>query len=74
MPLQPTSMAGRAFLEARTLHIEDVESVIDTEYPAARAAFDRVRHRSVLVVPMVLEGKGNRHDQPLPAGSQAIHS
>jgi GAF domain-containing protein/CheY-like chemotaxis protein len=56
MPIRRTSVAGRAFLDAQTVHVEDLAEVVDTEFPDARPAFERLKHRSVLVVPMLREG------------------
>ena len=56
MPIRRTSVAGRAFIEGRTIHVEEIEALIDTEYPDARDNFGRLEHHSVLVVPLLHDG------------------
>jgi len=48
---------GRAVLERRPLHIEDVVPLLDTEYPGARDEQRRLGFRAVLVVPLLSEGR-----------------
>src|SRR4029079_3865228 len=46
--LRRTSVVGRAFLERRTLHIEDVVPLIDTEFPDVRELQAKNGFRTVL--------------------------
>jgi signal transduction histidine kinase/putative methionine-R-sulfoxide reductase with GAF domain len=57
LPLRPTSVGGRAFVERRCVHVEDVVPLIDTEYPDIRALQARYGFRTVLAVPMLREGE-----------------
>jgi transcriptional regulator with GAF, ATPase, and Fis domain len=54
----PVSVAGRAICERRTIHIEDLEALPETEYPETRARIRRAqaRSRTNLVVPLLREG------------------
>ena len=69
--LRPTSVVGRAFLEGRTIHIDDVVPLMDTEYPDVRELQARNGFRTVLAVPMIRDGRVDRRDrlaaQPGPA-------
>jgi signal transduction histidine kinase len=56
LPLKATSVVGQAFVEARTVHIDDVAPLIDKQYPDARASQERHGFRTVLAVPMLREG------------------
>jgi GAF domain-containing protein/CheY-like chemotaxis protein len=57
LPLRRTSVGGRAFLERRLLHVEDIVPLIDTEYPDVRDLQARHGFRTVLVVPMLRDGQ-----------------
>ncbi|HEY2560136.1 MAG TPA: GAF domain-containing protein [Caldimonas sp.] len=57
LPIRSTSVAGRAFLERRVLHIEDVVPLLETEYPDVRELQERGGFRTVLVVPLIREGQ-----------------
>jgi signal transduction histidine kinase len=56
-PVRATSVGGRAFLERRCVHVEDVVPLLDTEYPDSRELQARNGYRTVLVVPMLREGE-----------------
>jgi signal transduction histidine kinase len=56
-PVRATSVGGRAFLERRCVHVEDVVPLLDTEYPDSRELQSRNGYRTVLVVPMLREGQ-----------------
>jgi signal transduction histidine kinase len=47
---------GRAFVERRTVHVEDVAQLLDSRYPDSREGQSRHGFRTVLAAPMVLEG------------------
>ena len=57
LPLRRTSVAGRAALERRCLHVDDVVPLIDSEYPDIRELQTRYGFRSVLNVPLLREGE-----------------
>jgi len=52
--LTPYWVAGRAVLEARTIHVPDL--LQSEEYPEGREMALRYGHRATLVVPLLLEG------------------
>ncbi len=56
LPLSTASIGGRAFMERRSVHVEDVIPLIDTEYPGVRELQARYHFRTVLAVPMLREG------------------
>jgi hypothetical protein len=56
MPIERSTVAGRAFIDARSIHVEDIEPLLDTEYPGAREPFERLGHHTVLAVPMLRDG------------------
>ena len=56
LPMRRTSVVGRAFLDRRLIHIEDIVPLLETEYPDVRELQSRHGFRTVLVVPMIREG------------------
>ena len=56
LPLTRRSVVGRAFVDRRTVHVEDVAPLIDSEYPDSRAIQALHGFRTVLAVPMLREG------------------
>lgn len=56
MPQSRESVVGRAFVERRTVHVDDVSQLLDSRYPASRPGQSRLGFRTVLAVPMVREG------------------
>ncbi len=56
LPLNGESVVGRAFVERRTVHVEDVALLLNSNYPESREAQTRQGFRTVLAVPMVREG------------------
>jgi GAF domain-containing protein len=54
----PASVAGRAVCERRTLHIDDLDALPETEYSETRARIRRAHSRAgtTLVVPLLREG------------------
>jgi GAF domain-containing protein/CheY-like chemotaxis protein len=56
LPIRATSVVGRAFLERRLVHVEDVSPLIETEFPDARGLQVRSGIRTMLGVPMIREG------------------
>jgi GAF domain-containing protein/CheY-like chemotaxis protein len=57
LPIRPTSVAGRAFLDRRVLHVEDVVPLLETDYPDIRELQERAGFRTVLAVPLIREGE-----------------
>jgi GAF domain-containing protein len=56
LPVRATSIGGRAVLEGRSIHVEDVLPLLESEYPDVRELQVRHGFRSVLAVPMMREG------------------
>ena len=57
LALSRDSIGGRSALEQRTIHVEDVLAVIDTQYPGIRPLQERYGFRTVLNVPLLREGE-----------------
>jgi GAF domain-containing protein/CheY-like chemotaxis protein len=57
LPLVPGLVTGRAVLERRTIHIEDMLQLSETEYPESVALQKRLGHRTALASPLLREGK-----------------
>jgi GAF domain-containing protein len=55
--LSPRTMSGRAFLERRSMHVPDVASATETEFPESRAAFEVTGVQSQLSSPLLREGQ-----------------
>ena len=56
IPLKRTSITGRTVLDRATIHHSDVVSLLDIEYPDARANALRMGFRAMLSVPLMREG------------------
>ena len=56
LPMRGTSVVGRAFVERRTVHIEDVATLVESEYPDSFALQRRHGGHTILAVPMLREG------------------
>jgi len=56
VPFDRTSITGRAAVDRKTIHVEDVVPIIDTEFPGARQNMLRLGCRTVLAVPLIREG------------------
>lgn len=56
LPQTRGSVVGRAFVERRTVHVDDVSKLVHSEYPESRDPQSRHQFRTVLGVPMVREG------------------
>jgi signal transduction histidine kinase len=52
LPLKPTSVVGQAYLEARTLHIEDIAPLVASQYGDSGPSQSRHGFHTVLAVPM----------------------
>jgi signal transduction histidine kinase len=55
VPVSRTYITGRAVLDRRTVHVEDVLAVMDLEFPDARENQGRVGFRTFAAVPMIQE-------------------
>jgi GAF domain-containing protein/CheY-like chemotaxis protein/tetratricopeptide (TPR) repeat protein len=56
LPLGPGLITGRAVLERRAIHIEDVQNVSETEFPDSVNLQRRLNHRTTIVTPLLKEG------------------
>ncbi|MGE5376355.1 MAG: GAF domain-containing protein, partial [Bacteroidota bacterium] len=56
LPLTPGLVTGRAVLEHRSIHIEDAQSLSDTEYPESVKLQKRLSHRTTIATPLLKEG------------------
>jgi len=56
LPLVPGLITGRAVLEHRTIHIEDMQQIDGSEYPDSVALQKRLGHRTALATPLLREG------------------
>ncbi|HYR00684.1 MAG TPA: GAF domain-containing protein, partial [Casimicrobiaceae bacterium] len=57
IPLRRTSVGGRAILERRSIHVEDVLPLLGAEYPDIAELQRRHGFRTVLNVPLLREGE-----------------
>ena len=57
-------VAGRAMVDRKTIHVDDILAEIDTEYPEARAVQQVASTRTMLATPLLRQGE--------PIGSIAI--
>jgi signal transduction histidine kinase len=64
-PATRQSFSGRAMLERRTLHIPDIASAIETDYPDSRPGYELMGNRSQVSVPLLRRGE--------PIGVLAAH-
>ena len=56
LPLTRGSTTGRAIIDRRTVHIEDIAAAPETEFPEGRIAQRRRGHRTTLATPLLREG------------------
>ena len=56
LPLTSGLITGRAILEHRTIHIEDINQLSESDYPDSIALQKRLGHRTVLASPLLREG------------------
>src|SRR5215831_7104197 len=57
LPLTRGSVTGQAILERRTVHVDDISALLETEYPDAKPSQLVVGHRTTLAAPMMREGE-----------------
>ena len=55
-PISRGSVAGRAVVDRRTIHVHDLAAELDSEYPEARAFQQQTGHRTTLATPLLREG------------------
>ena len=56
VPLDRTSLLGRAAIDRQTVHLADVVPLLDSEFPGAKVNMLRFDLRAVLAVPLMREG------------------
>ena len=56
LPIRRSSIAGRALLDRRTVHVDDVVPLLVTEYPDVREIQASIGFRTALNVPLMREG------------------
>jgi GAF domain-containing protein/DNA-binding response OmpR family regulator len=56
LPLDATSIGGRAAVEGRPVHVEDARQAAESQYPGIRELQARYGFRTVLAVPLIREG------------------
>ncbi len=57
LSVRRSSIAGRAMLDKRTVHVADVLPLLDTEYPDVREIQAAIGFRTALNVPLLREGE-----------------
>ncbi|MDH5331230.1 MAG: GAF domain-containing protein, partial [Aquincola sp.] len=57
VPIKRTVTSGRAFVDKRFVHVEDIVPLLDSDYPDAKVNQQRFGFRTMLSVPMVREGQ-----------------
>ena len=57
LPVRSRSVVGRAAREGRSVHVEDIVPLLDSDYPDVRELQARFGIRSMLAVPMLQEGR-----------------
>jgi serine phosphatase RsbU (regulator of sigma subunit) len=56
LPLVPGLITGRAVIERRTIHTEDVQALSESDFPDSVALQRRLGHRTTIATPLVREG------------------
>jgi GAF domain-containing protein/anti-sigma regulatory factor (Ser/Thr protein kinase) len=56
IPINRGSVTGRAVVDRRAVHVEDLAAVAESEFPEGRAFQRRMGHRTTLAVPLLREG------------------
>ena len=59
VPLVPGLVTGRAVLEKRTIHIEDMLEISEAEFPDSLQLVKRLGHRTAISTPLIREGNSN---------------
>ena len=55
-PVSRGSVAGRAVLDRRLIHVHDISEELEDEFPVSKAFGQRVGHRTMLATPLLREG------------------
>jgi signal transduction histidine kinase len=55
-PVNRNMVSGRSILERRSIHVHDLATEIDTEYPASKIYLERFGTRTILAMPLLREG------------------
>src|SRR5262249_2457175 len=55
-PVTRGAVLGRIFLDRKTLHVHDLAAEVETEFPEARVAQQRLGHRTILGTSLLREG------------------
>jgi len=58
LPIIPTRVVGRAFIEHKAVHVRDFHSAEGAEFPDGQEIALRLGHRTMLAVPLLRDGKG----------------
>jgi GAF domain-containing protein len=56
LPVKRTTVAGRAVIDRKTIHIDDILSRLDTDFPDAKPFQAQVGYRTILATPLLREG------------------
>jgi GAF domain-containing protein len=56
LPVSRGSVVGRAVVDRQTVHVEDVATEVDTEFPEAKALRQATGTRTTLAIPLMREG------------------
>ncbi len=56
VPLDRTSVSGRAVIDRKTVHIPDIAPIVDSEFSGAKVNVERLGIRTALAVPLMREG------------------
>ena len=56
VPITRGFPGGRAIIDRQTVHIHDIEAVLDTEFPDVKAIQKEIGQRTVLATPLLREG------------------
>ena len=57
LPATRGSVSGRSIIDRRTIHVADIATELDTEYPDAKPSQLLVGHRTTLATPLLREGE-----------------
>jgi PAS domain S-box-containing protein len=57
IPLNQASIAGRAAILGKTIHIHDIQAESESEYPVSRAIHAQSGRRTLLAAPLIREGR-----------------
>lgn len=55
-PVSRGTVSGRAIIERRTIHVHDLATVIESDYPSSKIYLERFGTRTILATPLLSEG------------------